>query len=73
MLRAFEWKVCRDSLDGGRSRSCFSGISPGCSRMGSVDDGHVGLTSKLAESHLRDTSRSDTSGEGSTVRSVSEE
>ncbi|PVH82340.1 hypothetical protein DL98DRAFT_586679 [Cadophora sp. DSE1049] len=76
VLRAFEWKVCagRESIDGGRSRSCFSGVSPGCSRMGSVDDGHVGLSSRREGSHLvRESSRSDTSGEGSVVRSVSEE
>ncbi|KAL5326395.1 hypothetical protein ACEPPN_004079 [Leptodophora sp. 'Broadleaf-Isolate-01'] len=74
VLRAFEWKVCRDSMDGGRSRSCFSGVSPGCSRMGSVDDGHVGLNSRTQGSALvRETSRSDTSGEGSRVRSASEE
>ncbi|CZT51815.1 uncharacterized protein RSE6_13016 [Rhynchosporium secalis] len=37
ILRAFEWKVCRSSMEGGRSRSVFSGVSPGCSRMPSVD------------------------------------
>lgn len=79
MLRAFEWKVCtegRESIDGGRSRSCFSGVSPGCSRMGSVDDGCVGLSSRRERegSHLvRESSRSDSSGEGSVVRSASEE
>jgi hypothetical protein len=37
MLRAFEWRLReRGSLDG---RSMFSGISPGQSRVGSVDDG----------------------------------
>ncbi|KAG4416104.1 hypothetical protein IFR04_010747 [Cadophora malorum] len=79
VLRAFEWKVCvagegRESIDGGRSRSCFSGVSPGCSRMGSVDDGHVGLSSRREGSHLvRESSRSETSGEGSVVRAASEE
>lgn len=42
--------------------------------MGSVDDGHVGLNSRTQGSALvRETSRSDTSGEGSRVRSASEE
>lgn len=64
----------RESIDGGRSRSCFSGVSPGCSRMGSVDDGHVGLSSRREGSHLvRESSRSETSGEGSVVRAASEE
>ncbi|KAH7417704.1 hypothetical protein BKA64DRAFT_306563 [Cadophora sp. MPI-SDFR-AT-0126] len=37
VLRAFEWKVCtegRESIDGGRSRSCFSGVSPGWESFG---------------------------------------
>ncbi|KAK0100481.1 hypothetical protein ONS95_008430 [Cadophora gregata] len=80
VLRAFEWKVCgegRDSIDGGKSRSCFSGVSPGCSRMGSVDDGCVGLSSmereRMGSGLVRESSRSDSSGEGSVVRAASEE
>jgi len=43
LLRAFEWKLKdgRKSVDGRRSGSMMSGISPGTSRMGSVDDGHA--------------------------------
>jgi len=43
LLRAFEWKLGegRKSIDGRKSGSFMSGISPGTSRMGSVDDGHA--------------------------------
>jgi len=43
LLRAFEWKLKdgRKSIDGRRSGSVMSGISPGTSRMGSVDDGQA--------------------------------
>jgi hypothetical protein len=43
LLRAFEWKLKdgRKSIDGRRSGSFMSGISPGTSRMGSVDDEHA--------------------------------
>lgn len=41
MLRAFEWKW-RSSLDGGApGRRSGSMVSPGCSRVGSVDEGEV--------------------------------
>jgi hypothetical protein len=43
ILRAFEFKW-RSSMDGGRRSGSIwsgSGVSPGCSRMGSVDDGEA--------------------------------
>ncbi|KAL2075015.1 hypothetical protein VTL71DRAFT_8795 [Oculimacula yallundae] len=68
VLRAFEWKVRRSSLEGGPSRSCFSGISPMCSRLGSMDIGRVELgSSGLAREE------SETESEGSEVGAGSRE
>ena len=83
LLRAFEWKLKdgRKSVDGRRSGSMMSGISPGTSRIGSVDDG-LGLgrvwsagrkRSSVAGPLSREVSRDEESGVVHPVGSVAEE
>jgi len=83
LLRAFEWKLKdgRKSIDGRRSGSMMSGISPGTSRMGSVDDGHAlgrvwssgRKRSSVAGPLSREVSRDEESGVVHPVGTVTEE
>jgi len=83
LLRAFEWKLKdgRKSIDGRRSGSFMSGISPGTSRMGSVDDGHAlgrvwsagRKRSSVAGPLSREVSRDEESGVVHPVGTVAEE
>jgi len=83
LLRAFEWKLKdgRKSIDGRRSGSFMSGISPGTSRMGSVDDGNAlgrvwsagRKRSSVAGPLSREVSRDEESGVMHPVGTVAEE
>jgi len=82
MLRGFEWKDAWRrslSLDGGgwgRKGSAVSGVSPGGSRVGSVDDNFVGGMGRRASAKRRVSAQSaggDEGPRGSEVETVVEE